>query len=43
MTDVTVKRLDDFESHAGKFLYAGKGLGVSASSRNGSSSPANGA
>ena len=30
MPDVTVKRFDELESHAGQFLYAGKGLGVSA-------------
>lgn len=30
MADVTVKRLDELESHGGRFLYAGKGLGVTA-------------
>ena len=30
MTDVTVKRLDEFESYGGQFLYAGRGLGVTA-------------
>jgi len=30
MADVTVKRFDELESHAGQFLYAGKGLGVTA-------------
>jgi uncharacterized cupin superfamily protein len=30
MTDVTVKRFDELESHRGVFLYAGKGLGVTA-------------
>jgi mannose-6-phosphate isomerase-like protein (cupin superfamily) len=35
MSDVTVKRLEDLEgyggeSHGGNFLYAGKGLGVTA-------------
>jgi gentisate 1,2-dioxygenase len=30
MPDVTVKRLDELESYAGQFLYAGKGLGVTA-------------
>ena len=30
MSDVTIKRFDELESHAGQFLYAGKGLGVSA-------------
>ncbi len=30
MADVTVKRLDELESYAGQFLYAGRGLGVTA-------------
>jgi len=30
MGDVTVKRLDELESYAGQFLYAGKSLGVTA-------------
>ena len=30
MADVTVKRFDELESYAGQFLYAGKGLGVTA-------------
>lgn len=30
MADVTVKRIDDLESYHGQFLYAGKGLGVTA-------------
>jgi mannose-6-phosphate isomerase-like protein (cupin superfamily) len=30
MSDVTLKRFEDFESHGGLFLYAGKGLGVTA-------------
>ncbi len=30
MADVTVKSLDELESYAGQFLYAGKGLGVTA-------------
>ena len=30
MPDVTVKHLDELESYAGQFLYAGKGLGVTA-------------
>src|SRR3989441_12476601 len=30
MADVTVKRFDDLESHQGQFLYAGRGLGVTA-------------
>lgn len=30
MADVTVKRLDELDSHGGQFLYAGKGLGVTA-------------
>ena len=28
MTDSTVKRFDEFESHGGWYLHAGKGLGV---------------
>lgn len=30
MADVTVKRIDELEGYKGQFLYAGKGLGVSA-------------
>jgi hypothetical protein len=30
MSDVTVKGLDDLKGHSEQFLYAGKGLGVSA-------------
>jgi uncharacterized cupin superfamily protein len=30
MADVTVKTFDELESHGGQFLYAGKGLGVTA-------------
>ncbi len=30
MDDVTVKRFDELESYGGQFLYAGKGLGVTA-------------
>jgi mannose-6-phosphate isomerase-like protein (cupin superfamily) len=30
MPDVTVKTLDELESYAGQFLYAGRGLGVTA-------------
>jgi uncharacterized cupin superfamily protein len=30
MPDVTVKTVDDFESYAGQFIYAGRGLGVTA-------------
>ncbi len=30
MADVTVKRFDELEGHGGQFLYAGKGLGVTA-------------
>jgi mannose-6-phosphate isomerase-like protein (cupin superfamily) len=30
MADVTVKRLDELDSYQGQFLYAGKGLGVTA-------------
>lgn len=30
MPDVTVKSLDELEGYEGRFLYAGKGLGVSA-------------
>ena len=30
MPDVTVKRFDELDSYAGQFLYAGKGLGVTA-------------
>ncbi len=30
MTDVTVKKIDDFDNYGGKFFYAGKGLGVTA-------------
>ncbi len=30
MADVTVKRFDELESYGGQFLYAGKGLGVTA-------------
>jgi uncharacterized cupin superfamily protein len=41
MTDVTVKRLDELESHAGQFLYAGKGLGVTAFGVNVQRLPAN--
>ena len=34
MADVTVKRLDELESHGGRFFRAGKGLGVTACSMN---------
>ena len=30
MPDVTVKHFNELESHGGQFLYAGKGLGVTA-------------
>lgn len=30
MADVTIKRFDDLESYGGQFLYAGKGVGVTA-------------
>jgi mannose-6-phosphate isomerase-like protein (cupin superfamily) len=30
MADVTVKRIEDLEGHEGRFLYAGKALGVRA-------------
>lgn len=30
MADVTVKTLDELDSYQGQFLYAGKGLGVTA-------------
>lgn len=30
MADVTFKRFDDLDSHGGQFLYARKGLGVTA-------------
>lgn len=30
MTEVTVKRFEEFDSYQGQFLYAGKGLGVTA-------------
>ena len=30
MADVTVKRFDELESYANQFLYAGRGLGVTA-------------
>jgi uncharacterized cupin superfamily protein len=30
MADVTVKRFDELESYQGQFLYAGRGLGVTA-------------
>jgi len=30
MADVTVKRFDELESYAGQFLYAAKGVGVTA-------------
>ena len=30
MADVTVKSFDELESYGGQFLYAGKGLGVTA-------------
>ena len=30
MPDVTVKRYEDLESYQGQFLYAGRGLGVTA-------------
>src|SRR4029079_1745269 len=30
MADVTVKRIEELESYHGQFIYAGKGLGVSA-------------
>ncbi len=30
MADVTVKRFDELESYRGQFLYAGKGIGVTA-------------
>lgn len=30
MADVTVKKLDELEGYEGRFLYAGRGLGVSA-------------
>ena len=30
MADVTVKRFEEFDGYHGRFLYAGKGLGVTA-------------
>ena len=30
MADVTVKRIDELDSYQGQFLYAGRGLGVTA-------------
>lgn len=30
MTDVTVKTIDEFDDYAGQFIYAGRGLGVTA-------------
>jgi mannose-6-phosphate isomerase-like protein (cupin superfamily) len=30
MADVTVKRFEDLDSYQGQFLYAGKGIGVTA-------------
>ena len=30
MADVTVKRFDELESYQGQFIYAGKGIGVTA-------------
>lgn len=30
MSDVTVKRIDELEGYEGRFLYAGRGLGVTA-------------
>jgi len=30
MADVTIKHFDDLDSHGGQFLYAGRGVGVSA-------------
>ena len=41
MADVTVKRIDDFESYGGRFFYAGKGLGVSSFGINVSRLPGN--
>jgi hypothetical protein len=41
MADVTVKRLDELESYAGQFLYAGRGLGVTSWGMNVLKLPAN--
>lgn len=30
MADVTIKRFDDLENYGGQFLYAGRGVGVTA-------------
>ena len=41
MADVTVKKIDDFDSYGGQFFYAGKGLGVTAWGMNVAKLPAN--
>jgi len=41
MADVTVKRIDELEGYKGQFLYAGKGLGVTAWGMNVLRLPAN--
>ncbi len=41
MADVTLKRLEELDSHQGRFLYAGKGLGVTAWGMNVLRLPAN--
>ncbi len=41
MADVTVKRFDELENHSGRFLYAGKGLGVTAWGMNVEKLPSN--
>jgi mannose-6-phosphate isomerase-like protein (cupin superfamily) len=41
MPDVTVKHLDELDSYAGQFLYAGQGLGVTAWAMNVARLPAN--
>jgi uncharacterized cupin superfamily protein len=40
MADVTVKRIDEFDSYANQFFYAGRGLGVTAWGMNVSRLPA---
>lgn len=41
MPDITIKRFDDLDSHEGMFLYAAKGLGVTAWGMNVERLPAN--
>ena len=40
MADVTVKTIDEFENHGGRFFSAGKGLGVTAWGMNAERLPA---